>query len=230
MDRRTLIMGAGAGFVVIGGVLVYRTMSGGSAAAPASAQDAGRGPMAADTSYGLIDDMVLGDPDAPVEVIEYAAPTCPHCARFHTVVLPQLKENYIDTGRIRYVHREAIFNPPSLWATLVARCAGPDRYFGVMDLIYSGQAEWTQGSPEQVATNLRQIGRIAGMSNDQLDACLTDADTAQAIIDTYEQQAEAHDVTATPTFVIDGQKYSNMSYADFAAVLDERLSRVAAAQ
>jgi protein-disulfide isomerase len=226
MDRRTLIMGAGAGFVVIGGVLVYRNMSGGGQ--PVAAVQAGSLPMAADTSYGLIPDMVMGDPNAPVEVIEYASLTCPHCARFHSVVLPQIKENYIDTGRVRFVHREAIFDRPGLWATLVARCAGDDRYFGLLDLIYRGQAEWTQGSMADVSDNLRQIGLIAGMSGDQLDACLQDADTAQAIIDTYERQSEAHDVTATPTFVIDGERYSNMSYADFSAILDGRLAQVGA--
>ena len=228
MDRRTLIMGAGAGFVVIGGVLVYRNMSGGPAAGPAP--ESGALPLAADTNFGLIDDMVMGDPNAPVEVIEYASLTCPHCARFHAVVLPQIKENYIDTGQVRFVHREAIFDRPGLWATLVARCAGEDRYFGLLDLIYRGQAEWTQGSMAEVSNNLRQIGLIAGMSGDQLDACLQDAEAAQAIIDTYERQSVTHEVTATPTFVIDGQRYSNMSYDDFAAVLDDRLSRVASAE
>lgn len=228
MDRRTLIMGAGAGFVVIGGVLVYRNFAGGDGAVP---EPESRGGLsAAETNFGLIDDMVIGDPNAPVEVIEYASLTCPHCARFHTVVFPQIKEAYVDTGQVRFIHREAIFDRPGLWATLVARCAGDARYFGVLDLIYRGQAEWTQGSMAEVSDNLRQLGRIAGMTTEQLDACLSDAETAQAVVDTAERQAEAHGVTATPSFVIDGQMYSNMSYDEFAAVLDERLSRVAAAQ
>lgn len=187
---------------------------------PANAQ-------AADTAEGEapeIVEMALGDPDAAVEVIEYASFTCPHCRTFHENNLPRLKSEYIETGRIRFVSREVYFDRFGLWASMIARCAGPDGYFGVVDLIYERQPEWTQGSPAEVAESLRRIGRTAGMTNEQLDVCLTDADMAQALIAWDEANREVHDIPGTPHFVIDGTMHSNMSYEDFAGLLDDALA------
>ncbi|MDA0187120.1 MAG: DsbA family protein [Proteobacteria bacterium] len=168
-------------------------------------------------------EMVMGDPDAPVEMIEYASFTCPHCRTFHENTLPLLKADYIDQGRLRYVYREVYFDRFGLWAGMVARCAGPERYFGIVDLIYQRQAEWTQGAPADVAENLRRIGRTAGLNNEQLDACLTDGAMAQAMIDTYEAHMAEHAISGTPAFVIAGRLHSNMSYADMSALIDEAI-------
>jgi protein-disulfide isomerase len=212
IDRRTLLIGAGTAMAGLGGHVLLSPQA-------AQAQNAAAGA----TSPEVVE-MVLGDPEAPVEMIEYASFTCPHCRTFHQNVLPRLKADYIDAGRIRYVYREVYFDRYGLWAGLVARCAGPDRYFGLVDLIYDGQADWTQGSPAEIAENLRRIGRMAGLSNDQLDTCLTDAEMAQAMIETYEANADAHNIRGTPSFVIDGELHSNMSYADLSAILDDRLA------
>ncbi len=225
MDRRTLMMGAGAGFVAIGGAMMLRPRAETLPLMPVGAAHAQTATEATGTPEVL--EMVIGDPNAPVEVIEYASFTCPHCRRFHEVVLPQIKEAYIDPGHVRFVSREVYFDRYGLWAAMVARCAGPERYFGVVDMIYAQQAQWTQGSPGEIAENLRRIGRMAGMSNDQLDTCMTDANMAQAMIDTYEANRQVHDISGTPSFVIDGELYSNMSYGDFSEILD---ARIAAAQ
>jgi protein-disulfide isomerase len=222
MDRRTLMMGAGAGVMAAGTYALLRPA--GAPDLPLLPQAANAQEAAASTDLPEVVEMVLGDPDAPVEVIEYASFTCPHCATFHRNTLPRLKENYIETGQVRLVYREVYFDRFGLWAGMVARCAGPDRYFGIADLIYQRQAEWTQGAPGAVAENLRQIGRVAGLSNEQLDACLTDAAMAQALIANYEAHMEVHDIPGTPHFVIDGEMHSNMSYEDFAAILDERIA------
>ena len=169
-------------------------------------------------------EMVLGDPDAPVEIIEYASFTCPHCRSFHENTLPQLKADFIDTGQVRLVYREVYFDRYGLWAGMVARCAGPERYFGVAALIYERQSEWTQGAPAEVAENLRRIGRTAGLSDEQLDACLTDADMAQAMIATYEANIAVHDIPGTPAFVIDGTLHGNMSYADMTSLIEDALA------
>lgn len=219
MNRRTALLAGGAallggGYLLIGG----QTRAPGVPLGAVSAQSAD----GADTS--LVADMVLGDPDAPVTVIEYASFTCPHCRTFHKTVLPQLKANYIDTGQVRFIHREVYFDRYGLWAGMVARCGGEERYFGIIDLIYDQQSEWTASNdPAVVADNLRRIGRTAGMSNEQVDACLQDADMANAMVAAYQEHAEADGINSTPSFVIDGRRYSNMSYADFAALLDEKL-------
>ncbi|NRB00227.1 MAG: DsbA family protein [Rhodobacteraceae bacterium] len=170
-------------------------------------------------------EMSLGNPDAPVTVIEYASFTCPHCKRFHESTFKELKENYIDTGRIHFIYREVYFDRFGLWAGMVARCGGEERYFGITDLIYEQQSEWTAGDdPAMVADNLRRIGRTAGLTDDEVNACLQDGDKAQALVALYQENAVADDVSGTPTFIINGDSYSNMSYADFSRILDEKLS------
>ncbi|MEE4119764.1 MAG: DsbA family protein [Paracoccaceae bacterium] len=178
---------------------------------------------AAEIDTSSIAEMALGPEDAAVTVIEYASFTCPHCATFHAQVFPQLKENYVDTGQVRFVHREVYFDRYGLWAGMVARCGGEERYFGIADLIYERQREWTQGEPTEVVDKLRRIGKTAGLTDEQLDACLSDGQKAQTLVAWYQQNAEADRIEATPSFVIDGEKFSNMSYADFSEILDEKL-------
>lgn len=178
---------------------------------------------AADIDTSTIVDMALGDADAPVTVIEYASFTCPHCATFHKDVFPQIKADYIDTGKVRFIHREVYFDRFGLWAGMVARCGGEMRYFGIVDMIYEQQSEWTQGEPAQIVESLRRMGRTAGLTDDQLNACLSDGDKAQTLVAWYQENAEADGVRATPSFVIDGQSYSNMPYADFAEIIDGQL-------
>jgi protein-disulfide isomerase len=180
--------------------------------------------QAADIDISNITEMVQGDENAPVTVIEYASYTCPHCASFHTGPYKQLKADYIDTGKIRFVYREVYFDRFGLWASMIARCAGPDRFFGVSDLLYSGQQTWARaGDPNQIVEELRKIGRLAGVSDDELNACLQDADKAQTLVAWYQANAEADDITSTPTFIIDGTKYSNLSYDDMSARIETAL-------
>lgn len=168
-----------------------------------------------------IADMTMGAEDAPVTVIEYASFTCPHCARFHEGPLKELKANYIDTGKVKFVFREVYFDRFGLWASMVARCAGPDRFFGVTDMLFAKQSEWARaGDPAAIIGEIRKIGKIAGMDDEKLDACLQDADTAQALVSWYQKNAEADEVTSTPSLVINGTKYANMSYEDMTGVID----------
>ena len=170
-----------------------------------------------------IPEMQMGNPDAKVTMIEYASFTCPHCANFHKNQFPELKANYIDTGKINFVNREVYFDRYGLWASMVARC-DTSKYFGISDLLYTGQSEWAKGAPAEIADSIRKIGLVAGLSNEQLDACMTDADQAQALFSWYQQNAEADDITSTPTFVVNGEKFGNLSYEEFAAIIDEKLA------
>ncbi len=186
------------------------------------AEDAG---AAGDVDTSGVTEMVLGDADAPVEIIEYASYTCPHCATFHNNVFKDLKADYIDTGKVRFVYREVYFDKYGMWASLIARCGGQERFFGISDLIYKGQNEWARaGSDSAIADELRKIGRLAGMDSAQLDACLSDGDKLQTLIAWYQQNADTHGITSTPSFVINGETFSNMSYADFSARIEERLN------
>jgi len=172
-----------------------------------------------------IPEMVQGNPESAVEVIEYASYTCPHCAAFHANQYQDLKENYIETGLIRFVYREVYFDQPGLWASMVARCGGEDRFFGISNLLYEDQQGWSRaGDGSAIAAALRNIGKVAGITDEELDACMSDGENAQELMAWYRANAEADQVQGTPSFIINGERYSNMTYDDFAEILDEKLA------
>jgi len=223
MDRRNLL---GVGIVAVAGGAGWMFANRGGTSEPsnllvgmANAQEA-----TADTS--MITEMVLGDPDAPIEVIEYASYTCPHCASFHANQFPQIKANYIETGKVKFIYREVYFDRFGLWASMIARCGGStERFFGISDLIYAKQREWTaSGDPSIIVEELRKIGKMAGLDDAALDACMQDADMAQSLVTWFEENAARDSVRSTPSFIVDGEKTSNMSYADFSALLDDKLA------
>ncbi|MEM9499753.1 MAG: DsbA family protein, partial [Pseudomonadota bacterium] len=154
-----------------------------------------------------------------------ASYTCPHCANFHEGPFKQLKADYIDTGKINFVYREVYFDRYGLWASMIARCVGsPDAFFGISDLIYEGQSVWSRaGDPGEIVGELRKIGLLAGLDADTMEACLQDGDKARTLVAWYQENAAADGVDSTPSFVINGQKYSNMSYAEMAEIIDGKL-------
>jgi protein-disulfide isomerase len=171
-----------------------------------------------------VPEMSIGQDDAPVTMVEYAMFTCPHCAAFNQEVLPQIKANYIDTGKVRLVFREVYFNKPSLWAAMIARCAPADRYFGIADLLFKRQMDWAAATDENaMVEKLKSIGRQAGMTDAAMDACLHDRATAEALVATYQKHAEQDGIDATPVFIINGVKVDNAPYEEIAKKLDEAL-------
>jgi protein-disulfide isomerase len=221
MNRNLLLSGLVVLAVAAGGFLWLKsspdTLPGVTDLGAAHAQ------TAEDIDTSIVTEMALGDADAPITFIEYASYTCPHCQRFHKDVFPQLKADYIDTGKVRFIYREVYFDGPGLWAGMTARCGGEERFFGMVDLIYENQSEWTQGEPAQVAANLKKMGKLAGMTDEQLDACLQDGDKARAMMALYQQNAEADGVRATPSFVINGELQGNMAYPQLQELLDSML-------
>lgn len=218
MLRRNLIAGGVAAFG-LGGWALTRT----SKDLPFDPMMAANAQEAA-TDPSLIPDMVMGAADAPVEIIEYASFTCPHCAAFHANVYPQLKADYIDTGKVRFVYREVYFDRFGLWASMIARCGGEMRFFGIADLIYEKQRDWTaSGDPVEIVAALRKLAKTAGLTDEMLDACMDDSDQAKTLVGWYQANAERDDINSTPTFLIDGEKYSNMAYAEFQKILDEKI-------
>ena len=169
-------------------------------------------------------EMTMGDANAPVTLVDYSMFTCPHCAAFHEETFPQIKKNFIDTGKVRLIYREVYFNKASLWAGMIARCGGEDRYFGMVDLLFKKQKEWIDGDDsDALVANLYSIGRQAGLSDGDMDACMTDKAFAQALVTEYQKNAKADGIDSTPTFMINGKKVSNMNYDKFAAALNEAI-------
>jgi protein-disulfide isomerase len=179
----------------------------------------------AEIDTSTIEDMAQGNPDADVTVIEYASFTCPHCATFHAENYDKLKADYIDTDKINFIYREVYFDRYGLWASMVARCGGEQKFFGISDLIYDGQSEWVRaGEPAAIVDELRKIGRLAGIDNDTLEACLQDGDKAKTLVAWYEENAKRDGIDSTPSFIIDGKKYSNMPYDKMKELIDTALN------
>lgn len=172
-----------------------------------------------------ITEMTLGAEDAPVTIIEYASFTCPHCANFHAGVFKKLKTEYIDTGKVHFVMRDVYFDRYGLWAALLARCDGPGKFFGVSDLIYTKQKEWTKGKTNlDVVQNLMKLGRLAGMTDEQMNACMQDENNAKALVAEFQKNAEADGITSTPSFIINGEAFGNASYEEFKDKIDGLLA------
>lgn len=179
---------------------------------------------AAEIDTSTIVEMVQGAEDAPVTLIEYASYTCPHCANFHAGPYKQLKADFIDTGKVKFIYREVYFDRYGLWASMIARCAGPEKFFGISDLIYKEQSNWARaGGASEIVDELRKIGRLAGLDNDKMEACLMDANKAQTLVTWYQENASRDGVEATPSFVLNGKKVENQSYADFKALIEAEL-------
>lgn len=221
MKRRTLLAAGGGALVAAGAgwMLTRPDPETGLLPGAANAQTAGG-------ELPEVTEMVLGDPDAAVEMIEYASYTCPHCASFHANQYELLKANYIDTGKIRFVYREVYFDRPGLWASMIARCPGTtDFFFAFSGLLYEQQRSWlASGDPGQIIQDLRTLAKTAGLDDAALDACLSDGPKAESLFTWYQENADRDGINSTPSFLIDGQKYSNMAYDEFADILDAKLS------
>lgn len=213
------LVGVGAYYFFVHEPPAGTSQSASIATAPIEVADNADEDVDLDTSS--IPDMMIGNPDAPVTVIEYASYTCPHCASFHASTYKELKRDYIDTNKINFVFREVYFDRYGLWASMIARCAGPEKFFGVTDVMFSTQSTWARaGEPAQIIDELRKIGRLAGMESEMLEACLSDNNKAKNLVAWYQEKAGADNIDSTPSFVINGKKYSNMSYSAMSEILD----------
>lgn len=172
-----------------------------------------------------IKDMALGNPMAKVQVIEYASFTCPHCAAFHTNAFEDLKKNYIDTGKIRFIFREVYFDQFGLVASVIGRCSGnTDDYFNFVDKVFTEQQQWMASRDGNTILNeLVAIGKSTGLTDEQLQACLSDDAKSAALINAYQTNAKADGIRSTPSFMVNGKLMLNMSFETFSQVLDKEL-------
>jgi protein-disulfide isomerase len=191
------------------------------AAAPALAGAKPAAKPAAAKPPAAPDDMTLGSSKAKIEVIEYASLSCPHCARFNNEVFPAFKAKYIDTGQVRYTLREMLTPPAEIAAAgfLLARCAGPSKYFDVVDQVFKSQPRWGEGELKPIFI---EIAKANGMTEAQLDACVEDKAGLQALHARIQAAIDAG-VDSTPTFVINGKKVheGEMSLDDLDAAIAE---------
>jgi protein-disulfide isomerase len=152
------------------------------------------------------DDRVLGNPGAPITIVEYASMTCPHCAHFAKEVLPELKRKWIDTGKVRLVLRDFPLDQLALRAAMIQRCAPPDRFYAFADMFFADQARWVTADDANAA--LARLAALGGMSRSEFDACLKDTALENRILQERLVASKNLGVEATPTFFINGSKFA----------------------
>ena len=180
---------------------------------------------------GALADMVIGNDDAIVTVIEYASVTCPHCATFHETIFPTIKENYVDTGNIRFIFREFPTAPAelSVVGSMLARCAadkgGNNAYFLVIDSLFKTQRTWIYGDSPRA--ELIKIAAQAGMDEAAFDTCVRRQELVDLINKNVAEGSDRYNVNSTPSFIINGDLRHFSNAEDFSAALDEALEKAA---
>ena len=152
---------------------------------------------------GPLGDQAMGAENAPVTIIEYASMTCPHCAQFQARTFPKLKERYIDTGKVRFIFREFPLDPLAAGAFMLARCADKDKYFPIIDLLFSTQRDWVVPNPLQPLLN---VAKQAGYTEETFNACLKNQQVLDGIQNVRDRAAKVLNVESTPTFFVNGKR------------------------
>ena len=178
-------------------------------------------------------DMVHGQPNAPVTIVEYASMTCPHCAAFQREVAPRLTKDYVDTGKVRMIFREYPLDGAARMASAVARCLSGDQYFSFIDLLFANQMNWIkdfdgngQLTKEDIQQGLEQQGRFAGMSKEKVDECADNKNNLALVDANWMEGRDKYGVNSTPTFFINGVKHEGeIPYDELKKDLDPLLKK-----
>ena len=167
---------------------------------------------------GPLGEKTQGDPKAPVTLIEYAAVTCPHCSDFFMHQFPELKSKYIDTGKVHFVFREFALNALDVAGFMLARCAGDSQFFPIVDTLFEKQREWVVQKPLEP---LMAIAKQAGFTQQSFEECLKNQKVEDGVKWVRERAAEKFGVSGTPTFFINGKKFTgNPTAADIGKEID----------
>ncbi len=196
------------------------------AAAPAAKvevpQSEGEVDIAKLMAPGPLPEMSVGKADAKVTIVEYMSMTCPHCARFHNETYDAIKTKYVDSGQVRFVLREFPFDPRAAAAFMLARCAPADQYFPMISMLFKQQETWAAAPNGRDA--LLQMSKLAGFTQESFEACLTNQKLLDDVQATMQKGDKEFGVKATPTFFVNGKKYSGeMSVDTMSALIDSML-------
>jgi protein-disulfide isomerase len=168
------------------------------------------------------EDVVLGDDNAPVTLIEYASLSCGHCAKFSNDVFPELKTKYIDTGKVKFILRDFPLNASALHGSILARCAGKDKYYDVVHTLFAEQEKWA--FDQDFMSDLAAYGKQYGVTQEQFDTCIADKQLQEKIMARMQDGSEKFAINSTPSFVLNGEKTESLnSVARLTKALDAAL-------
>ena len=168
---------------------------------------------------GPLEDIALGDPNADTVIVEYASMTCPHCAHFYDEVFPRLKEKYIDTGKVRFIFREFPLDGLAVAASMLARCAGSDRFYPMVDGLFETQETWAVPGADG-KDKLKLIAKQAGFSEESFETCLADKQLFDKIVAVRKKAHEDYGVDATPAFFVNGKRLDGIAFEVFEAAIE----------
>ena len=171
-------------------------------------------------------DFYIGSPDAPVTIIEYASMSCSHCADFHNDTLDDLKSEYIDTGKVRFVFRDFPFNYPALAGSMIVGCVPKDAKYQYMNALYKLQNNWIRREHSDTRKELYKIMQSGGMKQEEFDLCLSNIDLENDILEGVMSAQREFNIRSTPSFIINGVLYSgNKNIKEFRQIIDKILSQ-----
>ena len=171
-------------------------------------------------------DFYIGKPDAPVTIIEYASMSCSHCAEFHNETLDDLKSEYIDTGKVKFVFRDFPFNYPALAGSMILSCVPEDVRYDYMNALYKLQKKWVMRDHSKTRSELYKIMQSGGMQQDEFDACLSDINLENDILEGVMNAQREFNINRTPSFIVNGIVYSgNKNIKEFRQIIDKILSQ-----
>ena len=165
----------------------------------------------------------LGDNNAKITIIEYASMTCDHCANFHKNIFPEIYEKYIQTGKVKFIFRDFPLDKQALFAAILANCAPKEKYFDFVKLIFNTTEKWISVEDEFLK-KLKNIGKMGGLSNDQIESCFRNENMVDLAINSRSNGEKKFNITSTPSFIINGKKYSSMTFEQFEKVLDNLIN------
>ena len=171
-------------------------------------------------------DFYIGSPDAPVTIIEYASMSCSHCADFHNNTLDDLKSEYIDTGKVRFVFRDFPFNYPALAGSMIVGCVPKDAKYQYMNALYKLQNNWIRREHSDTRKELYKIMQSGGMKQEEFDLCLSNIDLENDILEGVMSAQREFNIRSTPSFIINGVLYSgNKNIKEFRQIIDKIVSQ-----
>ena len=170
-------------------------------------------------------DFYIGDPEAPITIIEYASMSCSHCANFHNDTLEDLKKEYIDTGKVKFIFRDFPFNYPALAGSMMMRCVPDNVRYDYMNALYKLQKNWVNRDNSKTRAELYKIMQSGGMKQEEFDACLSDVNLENDLLEGVMNAQREFNIRSTPSFIVNGNLVEgNKNTKEFRQIIDKILS------
>ena len=170
-----------------------------------------------------LEELTLGDPNAPITIIEYASMTCSHCAEFHNKTYPDLKKNHIDTGEVKFIFREFPLDKLAMATSMLARCVDNEISMAFIEILFKNRDRWIS---ENALNELKNFSKQAGLDSNEFDACLNNQQLLDDLIAGKEKAIQDYKINSTPSFIINGEVISgNKPYSFFKSEIEQILSK-----